>query len=79
MTDRLHLHVTKGIEDRIKHRALNHCCPVCDEPGLVPFGSPRAYWFECACGAFSPMKDTLDEALGSELESWRVYLSRFAR
>jgi hypothetical protein len=62
--------VKQGIEERNAARRAMHACPMCKEPQLAPMGGPGSYWFECQCGAYSPLKPTLEEALNPE--GWQM-------
>lgn len=66
--------VQKSIEDRKRHREAKHPCPMCgcDDPPLVPLGGPGSYWFEHACGAYSPLCLTLEEALATDALHWHL-------
>lgn len=62
--------VEQSIRERKAAKEANHTCPVCGEPGLLPLGGPGHYWFEHRCGAYSPLRATLEEALAAE--GWNV-------
>jgi hypothetical protein len=48
---------------RKKLREEKNPCPVCLQPGVIPLGGGKTCWWECACGAYSPMCKSWEEAL----------------
>jgi hypothetical protein len=57
--------VQEGIAKRAALREENHTCPECTLPTLIPLGGNGTCWWECQCGAYSPMAITWEAALAA--------------
>lgn len=55
-------YVEEEKQERARQRAKGNACPMCLEASLTPFGGRPTCWWECTCGAYSPMKKTWEEA-----------------
>ena len=64
--DLLEAHDRKVCEERDERKALrakNNVCPSCGFGIVIPLGGKPTCWWECECGAYSPLKPTWEEAL----------------
>lgn len=71
MSDTHEDRVKQSTEARRRVREASHECPLCGQPGLQPLGGMRSCWFECSCGAYSPLSATWEEAL-SNTDAWQI-------
>lgn len=80
--DRTLLEMEEGLTDydkrvfqdrdkRVKLRGEGHLCPVCEVNKVVPLGGFTSCWWECPCGAYSPMARTWEEAL-QDVANWQM-------
>ncbi len=51
-------------------REEKHSCPECLQAGVIPLGGGKTCWWECPCGAYSPMGKSWEEALKEPV--WNV-------
>jgi hypothetical protein len=58
-------------EARRVEREAKYPCPQCLKPGLAPMGGGNTCWFECSCGAYSPLA-TSWAAARENIEGWSV-------